>query len=306
MSIDIFGNFSIKNIKVVNSTTKLEDVPVDIPSYLNRKTEAKTLKSYIAARGGCFDRGLWQPPLVGELPSGERYLFDGDHRRALWRQAYPNKKLMPAQIVPVSSKQEISRLFVAINKTARKSLKSNEVFVHEVRGDMPHALLVENQLENCSLSVSLGTRVEGDTVGSMGSPEVSISGFKSAIKGSDMNSMAESSKTIQKLWPNDKRVQIELLSGLSRIYKNTQFGRYRKDFHDFLDIQAAAWSKQKEISTHFKQYGGAKVNYDESCVALGMLKRFRSHAAANKIMAAPTFRKHFGSYMTELENKINS
>lgn len=306
MSIDIFGNFSIKDIEVINSATKLENVPVDIPSYLNRKTEAKTLKSYIAARGGCFDRGLWQPPLVGELPNGNRFLFDGDHRRALWRKAYPNKKFMPAQIVKVSNKEEISRLFVAINKTARKSLKSNEVFVHEVRGNLPYALDIEKQLKNCSLSVSLGTKIQGDTVGKIGSPEISISGFKSAIKGSDMNSMAESSKTIQKLWPNDNRVQIELLSGLSKIYKNTQFGKYKKDFHDFLDIQAAAWSKQKDMSTHFKQQGGAKVNYDESCVSLGILKRFKSHAAANKIMSAPTFRKHFGPYMTELENTISS
>ena len=306
MSINIFGNFSIKNMKVINSTTKVQDVPVSIPSYLNRKTEAKTLKSYIEARGGRFDRGLWQPPLVAELPNGERYLFDGDHRRALWSHAYPNKESMPAQIVPVTNKEEISRLFVAINKTARKSLKSNEVFVHEVRGNLPQAIIIERQLEDCSLSVSLGTKVQGDTVGQMGSPEVSIAGFKTAINDSDLNSMIKSSAEIQRLWPDDKRVQVELLSGLARIYKNTQFGKYKGDFENFLSAQKNAFPKQKELSTHLKQKGGSRVNHHDSCVALGTLYRFKSYVTGNKVMTSATFKKHFGSYTSELENKVNS
>tara|TARA_R110000765_G_scaffold403256_1_gene499284 strand:- start:17 stop:937 length:921 start_codon:yes stop_codon:yes gene_type:complete len=306
MSINIFGNFSIKNIKVVNSDTKQANVPVDIPSYLNRKTEAKTLKSYIAARGGCFDLGLWQPPLVAELPNGDRYLFDGDHRRALWRHAYPNKKSMPAQIVPVPNKEEISRLFVAQNKTARKALKSNEVFVHEVRGNLPHALNIEKQLEDCLLSVSLGTKAQGDTVGQTGAPEVSIAGFKSAINKSDLNSMVKSSTEIQRLWPDDKRVQVELLSGLARIYKNTQFGKYKGDFQNFLSDQKNAFPTQKDLATHFKQKGGSIVNHHDSCVALGTLIRFKGYVTGKKVMSPATFKKHFGAYKSELENKVNS
>ena len=71
MSLNIYGNFN-PTITVVNSNTVVKNVSVNIPSYLNRKTTATALRAYLKARGNKFDRGLWQPPLVAELPNGDQ------------------------------------------------------------------------------------------------------------------------------------------------------------------------------------------------------------------------------------------
>jgi hypothetical protein len=307
VSIETFGNFSNTNVRVVNSATKLDNVPVDIPSYLNRKTKAKTLKSYIAARDGCFDRGLWQEPLVGELPSGERLLIDGDHRRALWRQAYPNKKFMPAQIVPVSDKEEISRLFVAINKTARTSLSANEVFVHEVLGGNLEAKKTSAHLRQCSLKVGLGTREEGSEVGDVNGPEVSIMGFKKAIKESSASTVQNASKTIQNLWADDRTVGIELLRGLAKVYKHTPIlTKHSQAFEDFLRVRQAADTTQKEVATSFKREGGNQLHFAATCIAHGILSKFKKWSVSNKRMSASTFNKYYGSYIKNLEFKLAS
>ena len=307
MSINIFGNFSNISVKVVNSATKLDNVPVDIPSYLNRKTKSKTLKNYIAARGGYFDRGLWQPPLVAELPSGARYLFDGDHRRALWRKAYPNENFMPAQIVPVSSKKEISRLFVAINKTARTSLSSNEVFVHEALGGNLEAKKTSEHLRECSLKVGLGTRERGSEVGDVNGPEVSVMGFKTAIKESSVLAVQSASKTIQNLWADDKTVGVELLRGLAKVYKHTPIlTKHSQDFEDFLRTRQAADTTQKEVATSFKREGSNQQDYVAICIARGTLLKFKRWSTLNKRMSTQTFNKYYGSYIKNLETQLPS
>ena len=72
-------------------------------------------------------------------------------------------------------------MFVAINKTARKALKANEVFVHEVLGGMGNAKNTAAILKQCGLSVSLGTDEAGSVVGDPTGPQVSIIGFKQNI-----------------------------------------------------------------------------------------------------------------------------
>ena len=295
MSIKIYGNIPNKTVATINGTTHVTNVPATIESYLNRKTKASTLKSYLKARGGKFDRGLWQPPLVAELPNGDRMLFDGDHRRALWKMAYPEEN-MPAQIVPVKDESEISRLFVAINKTARKSLTANEVFVHEVLGGDEEAEKVSEHLSKCALKVSLGTGEQGSEIGSPNSPEININGFRTALRETSATTVRSSSRMIQELWPKDNSIQVELLGGLARIYKNDKKipAQYIKTFEDFLEARKNADVSQKEVATSFKIKGGNIVNHSETCIALGLLQKYKHWATVNKKMSGKTFKKYYG------------
>ena len=308
MSIKIYGNIPKKSVATINSTTYRADVPVTIKSYLNRKTKASTLKLYLKARNGKFDRGLWQPPLVAELPNGERKLFDGDHRRALWHMAYPTKPAMPAQIVPVRDEAAISRLFVAINKTARKSLSANEVFVHEVLGGDMEAYEVSNHLTQCRLKVGLGTGEEGSFVGSRNSPEININGFRTALRETSAVTVRSSSMMIQQLWPKDNSIQVELLGGLARIYKNKNKipAQYVKTFEDFLDARKNADVSQKEVATSFKIKGGNIVNHSETCIALGLLQKYKHWATVNKKMSIKTFKKYYGDLEAAFEKELDT
>tara|TARA_A100001515_G_scaffold91921_1_gene73317 strand:+ start:840 stop:1763 length:924 start_codon:yes stop_codon:yes gene_type:complete len=307
MSKKIFGNE--KNIKqplVKNNGVATTNVSVNIDSYLNRKTEAKTINSYIEARGG-FDRGLWQPPLVAELPSGKRYLFDGDHRRKLWTLAYPQKTDMPVQVVKVKDEEEISRLFVAINKTARKSLTPNEVFVHEVKGNVGNARNVASVLEECGLSVSLGTKESGSIVGDINGPEVSISGFQQGLKSVGKPAMIYASSVITKVFQNDRRIRIELLRAISNLRKNVPEVevKFANEFEKVINNLKISEVTQKDIASKFKQSGGARVNQDEECITYGLIKHLRKQATAGQFKTLPTYKKYFSSYEKMLKDSLS-
>lgn len=307
MSKKIFGNEkNIQQPSVKNNNVKITNVSVDVDSYLNRKTEARTINKYINARGG-FDRGLWQPPLVAKLPCGKHFLFDGDHRRKLWTLAYPEKTDMPAQIVEVDDKEEISRLFVAINKTARKSLTPNEVFVHEVRGKVGNARSEASVLEECGLSVSLGTNEPGSIVGDENGPEVSIFGFQQGLKKNGKESMIYASKVITEVFEKDRKIHIELLRAISNLRKNVPEveEKFAKEFKEVICNLKISEVTQKDIASKFKQSGGARVNQDEESITYGLMKHLRKQAKAGQFKTAPTYRKYFSSYEETLENSLS-
>ena len=85
---------------------RMEDLPIDTPSLINRDTEEKFLKKILKSRGG-FDGGIWQPPRAGRVKStGEVYIFDGDHSKHLFILANPDATTMPVQVIDVESKRD--------------------------------------------------------------------------------------------------------------------------------------------------------------------------------------------------------
>ena len=307
MSKQIFGNQNnIKLRSVKNEGITVTDVPVDINSYLNRKTEAKTINQYLNARNG-FDRGMWQPPLVAELPNGDKYLFDGDHRRKLWTLAYPTDINMPAQIVKVENKQEISRLFVAINKTARKALKPNEVFVHEVLGEVGGAKDIALILKECGLSVALGTGEDGSVVGDQEGPEISITGFKQGLNEVGKESIIYASEILINTFKKDRRISIELLRAISRLRKNVPEleSKFHNEFQNVMTNLKISEIRQRDVASKFKQDGGSRVNQDEDSITYGLIKHLKKQASAGQFHSSPTYRKHFGSYERDLRTKLS-
>jgi hypothetical protein len=307
---NIIGNYKkLANPRMVSEAVVVKNISVDVDSYLNRKTTSTTLSKYLKAAGG-FNRGLWQPPLVAEMPTGEMYLFDGDHRRALWRLAYPNKKTMPAQILKVSGKSEISRLFVNINKTGRTALKPEEVFVHEYYAGNEDAKVIANHLMNCNLNVGLGTKEAGSIIGAVKGPRVKIKGFRNLLNSSGLDAAREASTIIQSLWKKDSEIGIELLRGLAKVLSNTQFSiAHRRSFIEWLQQSKEVFATQKALSTQFKQRGGQIGNRDEQCVALGILLHFKDWAGyadrdeRNKI-PKNSFNKSYGAVIKNLRSEI--
>jgi len=308
MSNRIFGKLPA-SVELVPGKITIDKVPVDIKSYKNRKTEAKTIKGYLAATGGKFDRRIWQPPLVAQLPNGDRYLFDGDHRRYLHITAYPEQKEMPVQIVKVKDVAEISRLFVAINKTARKALKSNEVFIHEFYGGIQEAVQTGQILTRCNLKVDLGTKEPNTFVGNPQGQEVKIDGFRKAVKATNADAVQNACGIIQQVWPSQKSIGVEMLHGFALLDSNTTLlsGKHASLFLDFLAARKAAFVTSQSVATSLKGEGrGKKTNNFPESVALGALLDLREWASAHGHLTKQTFNKYYNSEIQRLQDLVDA
>lgn len=284
----------------------IADVSVEIDSHINRKTQPSTIKKYIACAGG-FHRGLWQPPLVAKLPDGSMKLFDGDHRRVLWKLAYPDKASMPAQIINVESEQEISKYFMIINKTGRKGLSPEELFVHEVHAGVPSAVKTNQDLKKANLCVSLGTGEEGSVVGATGGRNVKIGGFKTAVRDTGIDPVVSSSKLIQKTWPEEK-VRPELLGGIARVFKNTKIdadNNFMNAFTNYMKNMAYTTGVQADVAKAFKAEGGDRTNKAQDSIALGIIEKFRKSPISRVNIGKSKFYKYFGKYKRELNKILN-
>jgi len=234
---------------------------------------------------------------------------------------------MPAQIIKVKDKREISDLFVVINKTGRRSLKPNEVFVHEVLSGVPHATNTATHLQTCGLTVSLGTGLPNSVVGALKGPEVQIKGFQKSIKDNTIKATEAASKVIISTWTQSnvlpRNVSPELLRGLARAYSSTPrlnrttkkrdlpstlYNLHAKQFEDFIKQTAKLYPSQKDMSSMFKVAGGKVGNHDDECIALGALRLFKGFVTnpnyAHKF-TSKTFNKYYSDCIQELESKIS-
>ena len=300
MSNAVIGKVEkIKTPTVVGSKPTLLMVPVAIPSYRNRKTCASTIKKYLK-KG--FDYKLWSPPQVAKLPSGEMYLYDGDHRRAMFKIAHPNDVLMEAQVVDVSSLEEVSRLFVAINKTNRKTLAAEETFVHEVLAKQQDDLDTEKHLNDCKLSVALGTGEPNDFVGStigyvnQTPVSVKIKGFKDAIREVNKTSVQKASELIQTTWSTENSVSVELLYGFARIFKDIPqlsdvktYPKFNTVWSNWLAFQKSGNAKSAAFHKTMKKIGGSEHHKEGLCVALGILEEFKDWSISNVHLSDSVF-----------------
>ncbi len=296
MSNQIVGNAkTLQGLKIHNNTSYNQpiemQVSVNIPSLSNRKTEAKTLRKYLS---NGFKPALWSPPLVAELPTGEQYLYDGDHRRHIWKLAFPANQTMSARVVKVANKAEISKLFVEVNKTHRKNLASEETFVHEVLAGEQSAVQTNHNLKDCYLSVSLGTNEKDSTVGApkglrnKNTVSVKIEGFKRIVKELGLEPTRKASELLQNTWPSDSNIPVESLYGVARLYKEipaiSSSKNYVtiKEWSKYFETQGSLQKSLKSFTSFCKTKGGEKVNKDETCVALGLLRHFKESSGLSK------------------------
>lgn len=325
MSNQIVGNqktLSSVSYPVNNSKAVIKQVSVNVKSFGNRKTEAKTLRRLL--KGG-FNWNIWNAPLVAELSQdvydnegniqyhkGEQFLYDGDHRRHIYKLSFPNDQTLEANVCSVKDMAEISELFVKVNKTARKNLTAEEVFVHEVLGKMGKAVQVNQQLIACRLKVSMGTGEPNSEVGATNSPRIKITGFKDCIDENGLEFTKQGSLLIQSNWygPGEEQMPVEFLRGLSYFLKYCPEVLDEKK-HKVLNEWIDYWNNQvkslhtssKKAHSFYKTKGGSVVNKDELCITLGIMRDFKERSGLSNAHFSST---KWNERELELENKIKN
>ncbi len=228
MSNNLFGTTKGFDFDVDGNKNKpaLTDVSVNIPSYINRKTKTSVIKSNL--KDG-FKWSLWDYPSVAELPDGTRYLFDGDHRRHMFKMSFPEREFMPVRLVKVSSKKEISELWSKINRRNKKTASPDEVFIHDYLAGDTEAIKTAKILKACSLSISMNTGEEGSTVGSLKgrntqkTVQVPVAAFNNTVVQTSKQSVVFSSNLIQDAYNQDTSINLNLFKGLAFLHKKSDF-----------------------------------------------------------------------------------
>lgn len=131
-------------------------VPITTPNFPdNRDPKGTDLADYIKKSDG-FHWGLYGSPLVAELPSGERVIYDGGHRVAMLQSFYPEITEFPCTVIQVSSMEEVNRLFYKINGFSSKNVTSELRFINQIKGqeNMPHHDKMITVLEKTGLVVA--------------------------------------------------------------------------------------------------------------------------------------------------------
>lgn len=294
MSNVLSGEFKLRknNPGIKGMRGEQKEVSVDVPSRINRQTNADLISRY--TKNG-FDWNKWSLPIVAEMPGGEQYLLDGDHRRHMFKKFYPDATTMPAWIIQVNSLEEFHSLFVEINSTARKNVNGDEAFIHMVHAGDEKALQLKENLIMCGVSVN-GSPEEGGIIGAENSKFVKINSFKRAISIADQASVKKAVDIIESSWDNDRypkwsdKIHGELLQGFSAIYKNyktlsDESSSIKGDFEKWVNTVLST-NPPDVVASEYKKKGGSRQHKQGYSIALAIITEFRKsnlHNAQSEI-----------------------
>lgn len=269
--------------KLQQLVESIEEVPINVKSIINRDTCDTNLKKILSNAGG-FDFTMWNPPLVGRLPDGTQYLYDGDHSRALYKMANPGEDTMPCRIKYFDSVEEIHREFVKVNSSCITTLSKEEIFVHEVHGKVPEAVEMCKKVEEIGCSVYC-SHEPGGIVGNIDGPSVGVVTLKKVLSftGDDLIYAAKAVDTINEASKRDShdlsfRFPNELLGGLTQLYVSIKGLSDSMAFRDWFKGRIGMQSL-KSFASDAKILGGNVHNHADYSAARGMLQMFREAVA---------------------------
>ena len=285
----LMGKFARDERKTLNAKfyrAQIEDVPVEVPSLINRDTEIKNLIKVVRETGG-FDCRVWTRPKVARIANtGEIYLFDGDHSRALFKEFYPQAKKMPVDIINVDEKSEVHKLFIRYNARCKTAIKAEEIFVHEFHAGDDDAISLANRLSGVGLHIYC-SHEPGGSVGDSEGARVKYGAVRTAFRLQDQmtnregcgydHSVREAVEILNHMGAMNKSpmVPAELLGALTMIlslYPTLRSGQADAPvFREWLKAKAACDSIG-DIIENFKRSGGYIENQKEYSCALGILK----------------------------------
>lgn len=147
--IELYGSKAPQGEKGIGTT----NIDINTPNWEgNRRPSASKIEKYLKKYDG-FAWALFGSPLVAELPNGERYIYDGGHRVAMFQTLYPNEKTFPGTVLKVKDKAEIARLFHRINGTAASFVNNEVRFINEVLGEEKGIEMYTDVLEKANVAV---------------------------------------------------------------------------------------------------------------------------------------------------------
>lgn len=278
---------------------RIQNLPVTIMSLINRDTELKNLVKNVKETGG-FDMRLWNPPRVARVKeTGELYIFDGDHSKALYREYFPKAKTMPCEVIDVETKADVHLLFLRFNAKCRTSIPAEVIFVHEYHAGLLGAISDEVKLRNAGLLVYC-SHEPGGIVGDLNGMRVKIGAARRAFKIAEL---AQAQHKVARGYTTAVRdaVQIlkgaglsstqedmipaELLGGLTivlSLFKSLRSNAVGSDGHKFrqwvsLMVQGLS---VKQFAANLKAEGGSVVNRAEYSVAMGIVRTLTEQPCA--------------------------
>ena len=286
------GNATLpQNISTSGSPGVTMDVSVSMKSLINRATNESTINKNL--KGG-WNWNMYTPVIVAEFPEKfrsdpdfEEYhgnnlpllkLLDGDHRKHMYKAAFPGEQTMPGYRIPVKTKEEYHKLFYEINWASRKNANKEEVFIHQVLAKEPEALVIELKLRRCGVSVC-GSPDAGGTVGAKNSPHVTVGAFGRCLKHGESN-VRRAVQLLRNCWPADNMLKGELLEGLTIMYSvypvlsSPSSNKLCGDFVSFFNRYANMFD-QREAATLFKDKGGRVHHKHGESIARGIVSHWR-------------------------------
>ena len=280
---------SVKPPTAADCQSQIQEVPINIPSRINRDTEIGNLVKIVKETGG-FDPRLWNPPTIARLPNGDKFLYDGDHSRALYKAFFPERETMPGRVVDINKIEEYHKLFIRSNARCKTAIKAEEIFVHEYHAQEPSAVHIANQLSNAGLSVYC-SHENGGTVGCPSGMRIKIGAAKQAFKTHEVTRKAIRGrdkqyktavkdavgilKTARVSISKEESLPAELLQGLVMVlgcYSTLRPGGVDHAIFQGWISQMINCNSVKQVASDLKGKGGALVNYPAWSVAKGLIK----------------------------------
>jgi hypothetical protein len=311
-------NNNVKDLDKHYYRSRIDDRSVDIPSLINRDTEVQSLVRILKETGG-FDDRLWNPPKVARIRStGEEYLYDGDHSRALWRIFRPGRP-MPVSLVDVDTKAEIHVLFIRSNAKCKTAMKAEQIFVHEYHGGDKDAIDMKRNLDQANLRIYC-SHEDGGSVGANGGLRIKIGAARSAFSAQEKSikvrrrtekpydtAVRDSVKMLENAGcsrDDEDLLPGELLQGLVMVlgcYPALRPGGVdHQVVQDWLTVLVAS-TNIKQLAVDLKTKGDALVNYAGYSVARGILRDLK----ANPSTRAPALKGLKKQYRSSALNRAH-
>ena len=277
-------------LKSINSIPKtaeelsgrIEDLPVDTPSLINRDTTSKALAKILEASGG-IDGKKWQPPKVGRVKgTGEMWIYDGDHSRAIFLLQNPEATTMPMNVIEVDDTSEIHGLFVNTNATGRTPITAEQIYVHKYHSGDEECIKLASALEECDLRIYC-SHEKGGSVGSQSGYLTKSGGFKRSLKAVGEDTLAEAVKFLGKCLEENSQswqpcrdfLPAEMAGALGMMFESYPEFLYDKDLNQNLYNYFGsefAFKKPKRVAEFLKNYCSSITNYAEYSIAAGLVK----------------------------------
>tara|TARA_R100000008_G_C3570685_1_gene161906 strand:- start:16 stop:927 length:912 start_codon:yes stop_codon:yes gene_type:complete len=249
------------------------DVSVDIQGEINRNTDSKRVKKYL--KDG-WKWTLYSRIIVAKFPNKEMLLLDGDHRRHMYKLAFPEAETIPAYVIDVDSMEEYHKLFYEINWEKRKSATKEEVFVQQVKAKIAEAVSTNLKLISCGVSVC-GSSDPGGTVGFTTGPNVTVGAFRRTLKRGEKEAKL-AIDTVRSAWPTDTKLQGELMEAVAVLYKTfpvlSDGSVVDADFKNWFSKYLSMYN-QHMVASDYKSRGGRVHHKHAESIARGLIMDFR-------------------------------
>ena len=276
MSIEITGNAKLPesaSIEIFGQPGRHEEVSVNTCAYINRDTDSKRIQKYLEDG---WKWSLYNSIIVAEFPDNKKLLLDGDHRRHMFKLAFPEKKKIPAYIVQVEDMPTYHDLFIKLNFENRANISREEVFVHEVKRGKEEAIKINQHLINCGVSIYCSSEpdgVAGDTEG----PSVKYGAFKRTLKRGVVPAQMATSLLL-KSWEEDQKLYGELMESVAILYSLYPIlsgdNKVAIDFKNWF-VEHLSINKQNVVAKTHKNIGGSVQNKHAESLARGLAIEFR-------------------------------